>query len=413
VNSEEVSADPFTMRCLVVLSLPILALSAVLGYYLSMNVPPEIEQPWIYRSVMGLDAVIGDISSVYAYAYTLDPLRVAMETQAHFAEHVYPGKSDSDQVSMETIAGVRVRVWQPATSGSDRPAVIYIHGGGFVGGSIYQYEGLTRRIAEEAGAVVFNIDYSLALDTPSPGPLNDCYDVTTNIMRHAHNWNINPKKVIVAGDSAGGTLAAALALRMRDEEYTPALAAQILIYPLLQGLDLNLPSYVQNAPYTKDFVTATSVSMAVLSYINQSRDYIEDMMKNEHVSVDVWEEFGDIVSHLYLPKDLISKDYRPLRPETTRKSNALERSLTEPYNFPLVEEDVADMPQTLVITKEHDCLRDEGYIYTRRLRNAGNDVTHIHDNRGWHGDISYLDYPLEIKVALEIAEKITDFIKEV
>merc|ERR1712004_471051 len=115
--------------------------------------------------------------------------------------------------------------------------------------------------------------------------------------------------------SAGGNLAAALSLRLRDEEYPHPVAAQMLLYPGLQGIEFNGPSYVQNSVYTKDFITRASVAMAILGYLNESLSYVPIMSTNEHVSSEIFDEYGDFISHTFIPEELVPEGFKPLRPK--------------------------------------------------------------------------------------------------
>ena len=133
------------------------------------------------------------------------------------------------------------------------------------------------------------------------------------------NCDINSQSYI-SGDSAGGNLAAAVSLRMRDEEYPRPAAAQILLYPTLQGLDLNGPSYVQNSVYTKDLITRNFVAMCILGYLNESLNYVPIMGANEHVSSEILDKYSDFISHKFVPEELVPEGFKPHYPKSERKS---------------------------------------------------------------------------------------------
>ncbi len=126
------------------------------------------------------------------------------------------------QVPTRDGAEVRVRVYQPA--GASVP-LLYAHGGGFAIGGIAACDHICRRLAAESHAVVVSVEYRLAPEHRFPGPLQDCEDALDWLL--TQGWDNS--RLIVGGDSAGGNLAAALALRLRDRG-TP-LAGQLLIYP--------------------------------------------------------------------------------------------------------------------------------------------------------------------------------------
>lgn len=114
----------------------------------------------------------------------------------------------------------------------DRSALVFIHGGGWISGSVYTVENSCRYIAEKADAVVFSVDYSLAPEKPYPNGLNDCYCALCHVAEHAAEYGIDPNRIAICGDSAGGNLTAALALMARDKGF-PKVALQVLIYPVV------------------------------------------------------------------------------------------------------------------------------------------------------------------------------------
>lgn len=140
------------------------------------------------------------------------------------------GRHVPDGVEVITLpSGVGVRLYRPANGGECGPALLWIHGGGYVIGTPAQDDELCRRFARELGATVASVDYRLAPEHPYPAPLEDCYA--------ALKWlaalpSVDPARVAIGGGSAGGGLAASLALLARDRGEVP-LVAQLLVYPML------------------------------------------------------------------------------------------------------------------------------------------------------------------------------------
>lgn len=126
----------------------------------------------------------------------------------------------------------RVRIIRPGSDGPPRPAIVWIHGGGFVLGAARQDDATCARLAQRLDAVVVSVEYRLAPEHPFPTPLEDCFDAYELVLREAQALGIDPSRIIIAGQSAGAGLAAALALLLHDRQ-RPAPRLQLLIYPML------------------------------------------------------------------------------------------------------------------------------------------------------------------------------------
>jgi acetyl esterase len=220
----------------------------------------------------------------------------------------------------KTISGpagdIPIRIYTPDGHGLF-PIVVYFHGGGWVLGSLEVVHGPCTVIANRAHAVVVSIDYRLAPEHPFPAAVEDCYAATKWVADNAALLNGDTERIAVAGDSAGGTLAAVVALMARDQGY-PSLAYQLLIYP------------------------ATDVRYDTASYAANGQDYFltTDLMKWFH-------------RHYLLSEDQ-AEDWRA---------------------SPLRAADLSGLPPAHVITAEFDVLRDEGEAYAARLQEAGVEAT--------------------------------------
>lgn len=139
---------------------------------------------------------------------------------------------------------VPARLYRPAGAADPAPLVVFYHGGGWVVGTIETHDPLCRALANASGAAVLSIGYRLAPEVPFPGPLDDCHEALIWARDHAADLGIDPDRLAVAGDSAGGNLAAAVAIRVRDAG-DPALRHQLLIYPVTDA-NFTRPSYAAN-----------------------------------------------------------------------------------------------------------------------------------------------------------------------
>ena len=149
------------------------------------------------------------------------------------------------RVEDRNIAGeVPVRIYWPSDE-DNLAVVIYFHGGGWVLGNVNTHDPLCRRLASEAGCVVVSVDYRLAPDAKFPAAFDDCFAATAYVSQHADEFNVDPLRLVVAGDSAGGNLATAVAIRA-TEVGSPAICSQVLIYPVVEPT-FDTESYLAHA----------------------------------------------------------------------------------------------------------------------------------------------------------------------
>ena len=196
--------------------------------------------------------------------------------------------------------------------------MVYFHGGGWVLGNIESHESICRAIANASGAIVVTVDYRLAPEHRFPAAAQDAYAATSWVAEHAGEFGGDPGRIAVAGDSAGGNLAAVACLLAKDRN-GPRMAFQVLIYPIT---DYNL----HNASYSQ-FAEGYFLTRSEMAWY--------------------WEHY------------VLKRDDR-----------------THPHAAPCRVDDLSGLPPGLVITAEFDVLRDEGEAYARRLQSAGVPVTH-------------------------------------
>jgi acetyl esterase/lipase len=139
-----------------------------------------------------------------------------------------------------------VRVYSPPKAGTGRPCIYWIHGGGYLFGSGLTVDARINRWVEELDCVAVSIEYRLAPEHPYPAPLDDCYAGLLWTASHADELGIDPANIAIVGASAGGGLAAGLAIRARDRgEVSPAF--QLLIYPMIDDTNTTASSRIDGA----------------------------------------------------------------------------------------------------------------------------------------------------------------------
>ncbi len=225
-------------------------------------------------------------------------------------------------VEDRTLAGpspIAVRIYTPAGGGpGPRPALVFYHGGGWVVGGLDTVDGLCRKLCNLAGVVVVSASYRLAPEHKFPIPLEDAYEAGRRVAAEAGSIGVDPARIAVGGDSAGGNLAAGVALLARERGgFAPSF--QLLIYPITDHRS-DTPSYSGNA---------------------------EGFGLNAGMMAWYWDQY------LEKPEDGAS-----------------------PLASPLRAADLSGLPPASVLTAEYDVLRDEGDAYAARLREAGVAVEH-------------------------------------
>ena len=240
----------------------------------------------------------------------------AQEARANSKLRPRPGGPEVAKVEDRNIPGpggeIPVRIYTPAGSGPF-PILVWFHGGGWVLGDLEQADGVSRHLTVGAGCVVVSVDYRLAPETKFPGPADDCYAATEWASENAASINGDPSSIAVGGDSAGGNLATAICLMARDQN-GPALAFQLLVYPVTMR-DFETVSYEENA-----------------SGYSLTRDSMKWFWNH------------------YLASDA---------------------DASNPYAAPMQAKSLKGLPPALVITAQYDPLRDEGEDYAHRLQDEG------------------------------------------
>jgi acetyl esterase len=245
---------------------------------------------------------------------------------------------------MSVIGDVPVRVYRP--DGGSLPVVVFFHGGGWALGSFKSHDSLCRRLAADTGSAVAAVDYRLAPEHRFPAAIDDAWAAARWISESGNELGLDTSRLAVVGDSAGGNLAAVVARLARD--YGLLLRQQVLIYPIIDRR-LDRPSMIDNA-------TGYVLERADMAWF--------------------WA--------LYDPDHHADHD---------------------PRAVPIAVDDLSGLAPSLVVTAEHDPLRDEGEEYGARLAKAGVPTVIRRFDGMFHGFVSMLDLLPSANSALDTVSR--------
>lgn len=238
---------------------------------------------------------------------------------------------------------IPVRVYVPEMDTSTpQPALVFYHGGGWVTGSIESHDPVCRFLCNAAACVVISVEYRLAPEHKFPAAVWDAYDAAQWIAVHADEFAVDPARIAVGGDSAGGNLAAVTCL-IAKERNSPDIAFQLLIYPST-GYAEAPPSIRENAEGY--MLTGEMMTWFRNHYLNSSEE------------------------------------------------------LLHPYFAPVLAEDLGDLPPAFIATAEFDPLRDVGKMYADKLQSSGVPVAFKNYEGLIHGFANFADFVPLAKTAL-------------
>lgn len=245
-------------------------------------------------------------------------------------------RAEDRRIAVENGSEIPVRIYAPQAS-TQLGVLVYFHGGGWVLGGLDSHDGICRDLANGAGCLLVSVDYRLAPEHKFPAAPEDCYAATKWVAENAASIGGDPARIAVGGDSAGGNLAAVVALMARDRG-GPNLCFQLLLYPAIDPAD--------DTPSQKEFANDGFVlSRADMEWF--------------------WNHY--------------------LGSREDRKS---------PLANPARASSLSGLPPTLILTASLDPLRDEGEAYATKLRQAGNRVTCTRYDGVTHGFVSF-NYALD------------------
>ena len=267
--------------------------------------------------------------------HTLSPVeaRALDRERRGFTQPAAPAVGELRDLAPEGPHGpIPLRLYRPLHPGTDAPlpVLVYFHGGGWVIGDLDTHDTLCRQLANGSGCAIVAVDYRMGPEHRFPTAVDDCIAATAWVRREAESLRLDPDRLAVGGDSAGGNLAAVISIAARDAADV-AIRYQLLIYPATD-MRRNTPSHTTNGEGY--LLTRDTIAYFLGHYITDPRDHL---------------------------------DWRA---------------------SPLLHTDLSNLPPALVLTAGFDPLRDEGLAYAVALTKAGNRATSVCFERQIHGFIT-------------------------
>ncbi len=265
------------------------------------------------------------VLTIQSDAQRIAGIREMMMTALKNREHIngLPNSVQAERIQIRPDLSARLYI--PESQSSKRSLMVYLHGGGWVAGSVETLDPFCRLFAHASGVMMLSVDYRLAPESPYPAALNDALDAVRWATLHGAAFGADASRLCVGGDSAGGNLAAVAANLLCAETGASNLKAVMLLCPVTDH-----PNADPNTPYVSYFENAIGLGLEA----NTMRWF--------------WSQYAQQIN----PAD---PKISPLRTK----------------HFP-------NLPPTLITTSEYDVLRDEGMAYAKKLSAAGIKVTHMH-----------------------------------
>ena len=272
------------------------------------------------------------LASAAVWEKTPAEARIDFKRFCQFADPHVAAIGKTEDIKVPGPAGpLALRIYTPvAAGGAALPAIVYLHGGGFVVGDLDCYDGLCRTLANESGCRLISVDYRLAPEHPFPAAVDDCFAAFHWVETNAPDISVDPNRLAVAGDSAGGNLAAAVCLMAKQNKSKPQIAYQLLIYP-----DTRVGRTPSKRPFASGYFLDNRTIERFHSY--------------------------------YVPAGVDPAD---------------------PRLSPVEAKDVSGLPPAYIVTAGFDPLREEGIAYAEKLKRAGVAVMQVDYPTMIHGFFS-------------------------
>ncbi|XP_005353811.1 arylacetamide deacetylase-like 4 [Microtus ochrogaster] len=288
---------------------------------------------------------------------------------------------------------IPVRLFQPKTASSGlRRGIIFYHGGGCVFGGLDCYHNTCSYLARETDSVLLSVGYRKLPDHHHPSAFQDCLNATIHFLKDLKTYGVDPARLVVSGESIGAGAVAIITQVLLGRQDLPRFRAQVLIYPITQVVNFQLPSYQQNQ--NAPFLPRKFLMTCACKYLAIDLSWMDAMLKGTNIPPDYWKKYKKWLGSDNIPQRFKSQDLQPKFPGPFNETAYLETTrIFDLEASPLLADDktIAQLPEAFLVSCEYDVLRDDCLLYKKRLEDQGVPVTWCHVEDGFHGCILLFD----------------------
>uniref|UniRef100_A0A0N4ZTB7 Abhydrolase_3 domain-containing protein n=1 Tax=Parastrongyloides trichosuri TaxID=131310 RepID=A0A0N4ZTB7_PARTI len=302
-------------------------------------------------------------------------------------------------ITRAKFGGTQCRIYTPINEyRRSNACIIYIHGGAWCILKAHHFDYIISTLVKNCGCTIISINYSLAPDKIFPTSFNECWNAIEDICEFSYNkLLIDKNKIAIFGDSAGGNIAAALALKS-SKTGKNYFKCQILVYPVISCLDFQNSSYKQ---YYEEYngtglLNPEGMARWMLLYLGipASKSNVNKVLNNQHISDQLKKDFDLKIECLNGCDERLSQKF--------------EKFARNPAFCPLLSKDIHLLPKTLIITSGFDICRDEGIDYYKKMKECGVDAELKHFPTTFHGILNLAGSSMQKSVK----GKIVDYCKK-
>ncbi|XP_061196757.1 arylacetamide deacetylase-like [Saccostrea echinata] len=290
--------------------------------------------------------------------------------------------------------------------------MIYLHGGGWSWLSVDVYSRFLSHLSNATGLLIIAPRYRQSPEQVFPANLEDCRRVTWATLAGKSGLSIHTSYVIIAGDEAGGNMAASLAIEFRSKIFM-----QILINPMLQMFDFQTPSFQDHKELLSGIASPARSAISWLRYTGNPISWFPVLLKNAHrfPSLEVMKHQSYMDSKSYLPSYLKLTNSHTVQSQEYDSvvSNAMKKFITSESLCPALTNNVRGVPNMYIITSQFDVFRDEAVMYITRLHEeSGSKVKLKHYKQAFHGFFPFAGNKgwFQFKVSDQALQELVEFI---